>query len=202
MTVQVHVENVFPIPIYTSTINVDDVDIEDVSFSHNRPQTQVFLSEDNNLLDQEKYSHLKSRIDEHMHHFYYDVFGFKKETYPDMVSSWMVKSTPLQESGWHVHGNSVFSGVVYLDVSENCGNIWFRKEELLTGILQPGIEHETVYNYLFHSITPAKGLLILFPSFLFHKVDVNRSNSDRYSIAFNYFIKGHFPVRTAVLNLR
>jgi uncharacterized protein (TIGR02466 family) len=202
MTVEVHIENIFPIPIYTSKINVDDFDINDVEFTHTGPTNQVSISKDNNLLAQQRYSNLRSRIDEHMHHFYYDVFGYTKQTYPEMVSSWVVRSNPSQESGWHCHGNSIFSGVVYLQTDENCGNIWFRKETLLTGIMQPENEFQTIYNHLFHSIVPSKGLIILFPSFIFHKVSKNDSTVDRYSLAFNYFIKGDFPVRTANLNLR
>ena len=36
------------------------------------------------------------------------------------------------------------------------------------------------------------GRLVLFPSYLHHEVDINKGNSDRYSISFNTFVKGKF----------
>ena len=36
------------------------------------------------------------------------------------------------------------------------------------------------------------GKLMLFPSNLMHRVEENKSNRDRYSLAFNLFCKGRF----------
>jgi hypothetical protein len=48
-----------------------------------------------------------------------------------------------------------------------------------------------LYNSSSWEITPKKNLMIIFPSYLFHKVNTHISNENRYSLAFNLFPKGN-----------
>lgn len=59
------------------------------------------------------------------------------------------------------------SGVIYVKVPDNSGNIIFENENSLL------------------EIQPCTGKLLLFPSHILHKVSKNNSDSDRISIAFN-----------------
>ena len=49
----------------------------------------------------------------------------------------------------------------------------------------PKVENPNNLNTNIVSIKPEEGLLVLFPSYLHHSVDVNRSNEDRIVISFN-----------------
>ena len=87
---------------------------------------------------------------------------------------WFNIARPGESTGWHDHKDrSVLSGVYYLKVPDNAGDILFRKRDK-DKIVEWNIRSET-------------GKLILFHSNIEHSVTINKSNHDRISIAFNLF---------------
>jgi uncharacterized protein (TIGR02466 family) len=112
-----------------------------------------------------------------------------------MTNSWAVKH---DTGGWaqeHIHTNSVFSGVYYMDTNEHQGKIKFHKpthdQTILPLTFRPGSYKEpTDYNLDFAHIQPENGMMVVFPSTLLHSVSANKSEWDRYSIAFNFFPTG------------
>jgi uncharacterized protein (TIGR02466 family) len=202
MTVHVHIEHIFPTPIYVSSIDVGDINIDHIKCRTNGPANIVNLSVTNDLLLEEYFRDLKSKIDEHMSHFYHEVLGYDFDVFPEMSSSWLVRSLPGQESDWHIHANSLFSGVVYVKADENCGDISFRKDPDITSFLQPPIKQKTIYNHRVRRFNPKTGMLLIFPSNILHKVEINNANFERISIAFNYFVKGSFKEHISSLELR
>jgi len=75
----------------------------------------------------------------------------------------------------------LFSGVFYVDVKENSGDLVLKSpvsQDLSNIPLTP--KHKNKFN-----ITPNNQNIILFPSFLEHLVSQNQSNQDRISISFN-----------------
>ena len=72
------------------------------------------------------------------------------------------------EYRWHDHGPYQHSGVLYVQVPENSGGIEFRKYE----------EYQI--------FMPTVGDLIQFPGNLAHRVQQNRSNDYRITVAFNF----------------
>jgi uncharacterized protein (TIGR02466 family) len=141
-----------------------------------------------------------------MKHFYHNILGFDECIYPEMSSSWLVKCQPEQEAQYHIHKNSIFSGVLYLNVNKDCGNLSFRladnDDRTIIPVLDPPIKTINIYNNRSYSLNPRKGLLVLFLSTISHKIEKNRSNEDRISIAFNYFLKGKFTEPAGGLNLK
>ena len=104
----------------------------------------------------------------------------------EITNSWFNIGKPGSFQFDHVHhghrGHNALSGVYYHKVPENGGSI----------IFQNPISHLTVCNKLWDlSISPVKGLepmegsILIFPSFLSHKVGINQSNEERISISFN-----------------
>lgn len=211
MNVEVHVENVFPIPIYSSIIDISNLIVDDIPCKKYRdirdrnPELDVIsASENEKLLQTElKFSELKKIIDQHMLHFYENVLGYDSEdVYPEMVASWLVKSEPGNQGKMHSHVNSTFSGVVYLKTHEHCGKITFVLREKLIQCLDPPIKTFNSYNDRSLTFHVRDGLLLLFPSWLLHKVEKNNSDKIRYSIGFNYFLKGIYRNHTAGLELK
>ena len=47
-----------------------------------------------------------------------------------------------------------------------------------------------------------EGKVVIFPSHLEHKVEKNLSKEKRYSIAFNFFVKGKFGREEYILELK
>ena len=97
-----------------------------------------------------------------------------KELGLPMDEFWFNIAGPGESTGWHDHKErSKLSGVYYLHVPDNSGDIHFRKK----------IDDET-FEWKMKSKT---GKLILFDSSIEHSVPENKSKEDRISIAFNLF---------------
>jgi uncharacterized protein (TIGR02466 family) len=84
----------------------------------------------------------------------------------------------------HRHPKSILSAVFYFKTPENCGNIVFERSDLLTELND--FDEHTEYSYVDWFIPPQKNLLIVFPSFVKHGVEMNRSDEDRISLAINF----------------
>lgn len=115
------------------------------------------------------------------------------------VDSWISRCQFGQEGGFHVHINSMVSGVFYFDdhIAEiefkYTNNIWQHWESLTMG--QNFRERQQ------HFTVPCnKGKLILFDSRLTHRVMRNLSlGKPRYSLAFNLFPSKIQPIISAAL---
>jgi len=87
---------------------------------------------------------------------------------------WFNISKPGESTGWHDHKNrSLLSGVYYLKVPDNAGNINFREKN-----------GDQFHEWEIRSQT---GKMILFHSNIEHSVSKNRSKDNRISIAFNLY---------------
>lgn len=86
----------------------------------------------------------------------------------------------------HDHANCLFSGVYYLQTSENCGNLMFYDPREARTFYKPSVSNFTAYTADAVAHQPAAGLLLIFPSWLKHGVEPNLSNTERISISFNY----------------
>ncbi len=93
----------------------------------------------------------------------------------------------------HNHPTSIFSGVLWLKCPEKCGEIvftspydfvGFREHKLYSDEFQK--EHSA---YLAYNFKPVEGCILLFPSHLLHHVNVNESDEDRISVAFNMYFE-------------
>tara|TARA_R110000803_G_scaffold36765_4_gene79015 strand:+ start:1823 stop:2410 length:588 start_codon:yes stop_codon:yes gene_type:complete len=93
----------------------------------------------------------------------------------------------------HVHPNSLWSGVYYIKTPENCGDLVIDDPKLLSKTIaprrqEPGPKHalgEIRYK-------PIAGRLIMFPSYLNHCVELNKSDDIRISVSFNFLQKGMY----------
>ena len=88
----------------------------------------------------------------------------------------------------HIHPASVhLSGVYYIKTSRNCGNIVFHDLARFLGLwgAAPKTLEPTNYNQSRFSVEPEDGLGLLFPGYIMHEVETNRSEEDRVGLAFN-----------------
>jgi len=105
---------------------------------------------------------------------------------------WFNINKPGATNKLHNHPQSIISGVYYLKVPKDSGNIIFYNpaSELMSSYLPNSfVNSYDRYNANSWSITPKENYLILFPSWLRHEVSKNDSKKDRISIAFNYSFK-------------
>ena len=92
----------------------------------------------------------------------------------------------------HAHQGSLLSAVFYVKVSKNSGRITFSNPNalLMESYLHGknlNVNYDSVYYALSSIFTmePKENSLIIFPSWLTHRVEPNGSDEDRISISFN-----------------
>ena len=105
-----------------------------------------------------------------------------------ITSSWVMKHKQGDYAQSHQHKNSVVSGVLYLQTKEGAGNIIFNRSNFLNSSFEFNrIEHTPLNtdNMVFSVDT---GTLLLFPSSLHHRTDVQPFKGyERICLAFNTF---------------
>jgi len=87
----------------------------------------------------------------------------------------------------HMHPGSIISGVYYINVPEGSGEIEFERPDPLVHYFYAEEPNET--SYTIYKVQPQKGMMILFPSYIKHRVIENKfkdKSLERISLAFNY----------------
>ena len=88
---------------------------------------------------------------------------------------------------FHLHPGASISGVYYIDVPKDGGNIEFMNPaKNVLSYDWNEVEELNSYNGLYYYMPSITGRLYLFPSWLEHAVLPNMSHSKRYSLSFNY----------------
>ncbi|MGV8996765.1 MAG: TIGR02466 family protein [Parvibaculaceae bacterium] len=108
-------------------------------------------------------------------------------------SMWANRNGQNDYNASHVHPNAFLSGSYYLAVPPDGGNIEFsdpvRERVMMPVPIKPGSpKHTKRIEFKCRS-----GMLIIFPSWLTHAVQPNRSADARYSLAFNVTSSGRQP---------
>ena len=120
-----------------------------------------------------------------------------------MTTSWITNTGVGEKSHLHNHKNSFYSGVYFFDKTydENIGNLCF--ENPVNDLTSFAVNF-----YAFHhlnsgltKIMPEPKKLILFPSYLRHFVEINRSKKNRKSLAFNFVPVGQYGSGDSFMDL-
>jgi uncharacterized protein (TIGR02466 family) len=186
----------FKLPIYKSVIEDEDfIEIKKEVFNYINKYKQDFslawfcptlssanIHPDNSLQRNSPYLNkvLKSHVD-----LYIKEWDFKHPNFQLDLTSWVNISSPgaFQES--HIHAAdldaTMFSGVLYIDVLPNSGDIVFHNPLSSYLSILP-ISNKFTDSY---SISPKNKEIIMFPSNIIHRVNPNRSNQDRISVSWN-----------------
>jgi uncharacterized protein (TIGR02466 family) len=150
-----------------------------------------YMSVDQQVLEQTLFSnvvketliHLKDYVSE-LNHYADDI---------TIVSSWANKLNNQQSIHPHIHSNSYISGVIYFSSGSNL----ILRPPTIDNFFTISTEFKTPPKIV--SISPKEGQLVLFPSKLIHNVE--SSNLERYSIAFNTWPKA-FGYPTAEVKIK
>jgi uncharacterized protein (TIGR02466 family) len=182
--------NAFPTPIYSSEfIGTEDLfdsiqtEIRDILPKYenklnyswgDRVLTSVSITK--NFLDDTP--QLKQYIESHIKYFMVEINQSSSRI--NFIKSWVNYIAPGGYQNYHNHLlEPDLSGVYYYKTNEHDGDIMFKTDS-------GGLNHSKIFsNSTVIRQSPQVGKLILFPSFLEHSVELNKSMSDRISIAFN-----------------
>ena len=100
-----------------------------------------------------------------------------------IVDSWLTRTEFLEASRMHSHSPSILSGVLYFD---ECSPIEFCHRDMFYDHINFFSDPKIVTTKIY----PKKGDLIIFPSFIDHRITTNKNKNRRYSLAFNTFFTG------------
>ena len=102
-----------------------------------------------------------------------------------ITSMWSIINNKDAFNEKHHHGNSALSAAYYVKAEKNAGNIVLFDPRQANVFHHPSSKDVNSLNAQVQSITPRAGTLVLFPSYLEHKVNPNLSNEERIVISFN-----------------
>jgi len=156
---------------------------------------------DKKLLNKPEFKFLKDRIVNEFYKFKNEYLRYENNHFK-MTTSWVSKTPKGKSSNMHNHNNCVYSGILYLNVNENSGNISFEDMSNKRFRIIP-----VEYNHLNSTeirFSPEIGTIIFFPSEIHHKVMDNNSDIIRYSLAFNFMPEGEigFENGDSYVNMR
>lgn len=112
----------------------------------------------------------------------------RKKTPIQLKDVWININNFKDSNQLHFHPNSFLSGVYYVDFFKNGGNIVFQNpayDVMMSNWNLDDMKEFNSFNSACYKIVPNTGDLMLFPSWLKHKVEPNLTTKDRVSISFN-----------------
>jgi uncharacterized protein (TIGR02466 family) len=193
----------FPTPLYISSINNIKNELEYVTRLEYVPGgpaeiVNCLMTTNNYILRVPELYDLNKNIEEEINIFLRDQLRFSSNIKFNITTSWVTLHRKDHYAQLHNHPNSLYSGVVYLQTDQNSGSITFheRLPTLFPSEIELDIDEYNILNARTWSIQPKTGDLIIFPSYLKHSVEVNKSEQDRFVIAFNIFPSGILGKRT------
>lgn len=108
---------------------------------------------------------------------------------PNLVyqhQAWVNISPPGASNKIHYHANCHFSGVYYVSLkAPECGSIFFRDPRVASRMMTYPVDELSDFTAEEIQMRPEEGRLYVFPGWLEHGVEENRSDRDRISISFN-----------------
>jgi len=104
---------------------------------------------------------------------------------PKLNNCWAMANVPNSTTKAHHHPNSVLSGVYYVRAPQGGGNIFFLDPRAGAHMLVPPYTKYNSLNSAQVTLIARAGLMIIFPSWLWHGVGSNHTAEDRLSLSFN-----------------
>lgn len=187
--------DLFPIPVYTTGMPVELSGIipflDGQAPKSGSDVTNYGERSDNSyILNEPECIEVKKFVLEHVKEFAENIMLYDYDTW-ELSQSWVSRKQPGQHHTMHTHPNSLISGVFYYgEPSEQTPAIKFHKMQggINQQVLQPAVKPDkrnSKFAWTEFAVDFAPGLLLLFPSYLFHSVPVNESKTIRSSVAFN-----------------
>jgi uncharacterized protein (TIGR02466 family) len=185
-------EHLRNIPVCANALFIYKLDIKDdltLKFTEEKFKSATgtsLITEDLNIL--KKYKELNKEINKAIDVTLKEILMLKNINYR-IFSSWLTKVKPKGFSDSHIHGNSWLSGIYYPKGDPGFSIKFFNDN--MTKFFTPSTEYN-IFNSRDWVITPEDNFLILFFSQLRHKIMLNQSTKDRFSLSFNLLPKGEF----------
>tara|TARA_B110000285_G_C14953564_1_gene528022 strand:+ start:276 stop:875 length:600 start_codon:yes stop_codon:yes gene_type:complete len=177
---------VFGKAIYEKLLDLDIKKIVSMIDTTKRTGTKI-TSNGLHVLDDKKLKFLKDILLKEFYAYAWDKMKYTNNHF-NITTSWFTQVNPTKSSQFHNHTNCFMSGVLYLQTTPDSGDIIFQEFGNKAFNLLPS--EFNLYNSKEWIYKPQNGLLLLFPSDLYHRVKENESKHIRHSLAFNFMPTG------------
>jgi uncharacterized protein (TIGR02466 family) len=197
-----HIFNLFPEIIYANKLNLNLNSllkfVEKIDFvksgNENSNIEKSLASVNKNMFNYNKeFKKLKKEIMKEFSIFKNDYLKYHNVSF-DITTSWLTLAQPNQYSDLHCHRNCCYSGIFYLKTAENCGNLIFENIGRKGSYLFTPTEYNQLNSFV-SEIKPINNMIVFFPSYLYHKIDTNKSLDNRISLAFNIIPVGKYGTK-------
>lgn len=191
-TIDYEVHPLFAVPYFMADIgaSISETQIDYIKNLKVIRDHDNMISENLYILQDPKLASINTAVQDVLEVYASEVMGIKQELY--VTQSWSLINSPNARMHGHPRSNSIISGwMYYCGLPDPVSNVVFERHNSYQQLeLIPKVDKRNIYNTLANSVKPEKNKIILFPSGLQHRVEVNSTGEPRYSIAFNCFIKG------------
>jgi uncharacterized protein (TIGR02466 family) len=194
------VNYLFPVPVYESKL--EKFTDEEISFIKNVEFMRMISGNGDcsinlKILDCVELKRVKEEVQNHVNFFVHEILGVKKTASFYMHRSWIVKHHPNDHAHMHIHPNSLLSGVFYIETYEDSGKFILHKPNGMMNLFPNAFSFEYEDKDNNAGITglekkPENQDILIFPSHIPHSVTKNMSGKDRYSLAFDFYARGHY----------
>ncbi len=107
----------------------------------------------------------------------------------EIPNIWSIINKKRSSNAMHIHSNCYLSAAYYVKAPNDCGDIVFHDPRQSRLIRKPKLLKLNKLNGEEVNIKPKEGLLVLFPSYLYHSVNESLSDNERIVISFNVDLK-------------
>ena len=188
-------KNLFQTPVQVSKSDFGLLNVDLVKLAYK-------LKEENNFIETTEQKGFQSIIYNHKdfiatHQFidlqinsinnFIQEYCLKKNNEWNVKGIWFNINPKHSYNNLHTHSDCDFSAVYYLQVPKNSGSIIFENPNPVM-LNHKFFQNQFDYNEInsnSYEIEPEEDMLILFPSYLPHRVQQNLSDKDRISLSFN-----------------
>ena len=185
----------FPTPVWTSIVpNFEQINekmllyIRNLQSSDPKGKSRSNLigwhSQNFNLQDEEPKFFVKNILTI-LHESLSDMGWDLKKNELKITAMWTIINPKNASNSRHIHSNNFISAAYYINAPKNSGDIVFYDPRPANEIRTPVANTPNKLNSTIFNVNPQEGLLVLFPSYLHHSVNINESNEERIVISFN-----------------
>ena len=108
-----------------------------------------------------------------------------------ITQSWVNKTKPSESHHPHTHRNSYLAGALYISCLPNDHIVFSNRLLFINNNIEFPKKKTTAWNTESISVNVKEGDLILFPAWMIHHVDENKTtDKERISLSFNTFPEG------------
>ena len=156
----------------------------------------------NSYIFNDKLKNIKQFCEQQLKIYVKEVINPKEELDFYITQSWLNITKPGEFHHEHSHQNSIISGVSYISTEEDDKITFSDVNAKLKEFISFEKEEFNIWNSSSWFFPVNNNELVLFPSWLNHKVDRNeKATTDRISLSFNTFVKGTFGSRELLKEL-